>query len=165
MRNHRRGADGNYTLQVPDNIENFPATGDYTLNLGPTSVDYATSDLLANLGHGTLTGSNDVVDSSTQAAIGTLAKRSKIVDRRTLGLSGADGTSITGLGTPATVTTHLTAAQITALSGRGSVVVEFYDPVHKTLVEQNATVDLSAGTVTYKTATLGTYIIALSTAR
>lgn len=157
---------GDYSLQVPTNIGNYPATGGYTLNLGPASTDYNIADLLDNPGHGTLTASNDVVSSTTLSAISELAgKRSSTVDSFTLGLTGADGTPIIGLGSPAVVTVHLTAAQVAALSKKGTPEVDLYDPAQKTLTKQNATFDLTAATVTYAASTLGTYVIARTTGR
>lgn len=152
--------NGDYTLQAPTNIENYPAAGGYTFNLGPISTAYSTADLLDDLGHGTLTASNDAVSSTTLAAVEKLAgNKSRTVDGYTLGLTGADGTSVTELGSPAVVTVHLTAAQVAALSRKGTPEVELYDPVRKTLTKQNATFDLPDATVTYETSTLGTYVI------
>ena len=156
-------SNGNYTLPVPANIDNYPATGDYTMNLGPVSVDYPTADLLANLGDGTLTAGNDTVPSATLTAIGKLAASgSTTADAFRLSLDAADGTTVTSLGTPAPVTVNLTPAQATTLSGTGTPALFYYDPSTNSLTPVSATFDLANATVTYSAATLGTYAIELT---
>lgn len=156
-------SNGNYTLQVPSNIDNYPATGTFTLNLGPVSVEYPTSDLLSNLGHGTLTAGNDKVPSATLSTISGLAgSRAKTVDAFGLSLISADGTTVSSLGSPASVTVNLTPAEVTTLSGKGTPTVFYYDPTTKSLTKVSASFDLAHGTVTYDAGQLGTYAVELT---
>jgi F5/8 type C domain/Glycosyl hydrolases family 43 len=148
-------SNGNYSLQVPSNIDNYPATGTYTTNLGNVSVAFPTADLLTNLGNGALTAANDKTSTATQSAIKSVtAANSKFADSFDLSLTSADGTTIPKLDSPAGVTVQLSAADITSLSGAGTPQMLYYDPATKPLVNMNAVFDLAKGTVSYNTTLL-----------
>lgn len=153
-------SNGNYVLEVPSNIDNFPATGIYTLNLGNVSVALPTSDLLNNLGNGKLTAANNKTSAATQSAIASVTPaNSKVVDSYGLSLTPGDGQPITTLGSPAGVTVQLSSDQITALSSQGTPGLFYYNPATKELVNTNAVFDLGKGTVSYNTTDLGTYVL------
>lgn len=156
-------AAGNYSLQVPSNIDNYPATGTYTFNLGNVSIGVPTRDLLSHLGNGALTVTNGKTTSATQSAIKSVtAANSKFADSFDLTVRSADGTAVGQLDSPAGVTVQLSAADITSLSGAGTPQMLYYDPATKALVNMNAVFDLAKGTVSYNTTRLGTYVLELT---
>jgi len=151
-------SNGDYSLDVPSNIANYPATGNFTLNLGNVSATLPTADLLSDLGHGTLTAVNGKTSSSTLSAITSASKSdSKVAGSFDLGLSSADGTVFNKLGSPAQVTVKLTKDEIAALSGAGTPKLFRYDAATKSLVDTKATIDLAKGTATFNTSTLGSF--------
>jgi hypothetical protein len=156
-------ANGSYSLQVPSYIDNYPATGSYTFNLGDVSIAFPTADLLSHLGNGALTVTNGKTPSATRSAITAITPASsKVADTFDLSLTSADGTSVGQLDSPAGVTVQLSAADITSLSGDGTPAMFYYDPATKTLVNTNAVFDLAKGTVNYNTTRLGTYVLELT---
>jgi len=71
------------------------------------SVDYPTADLLENLGHGTLTASNDRLSSATERGLKARMGRGTLVAAFELGLKGASGPPAGKLRSAAEVTVHL----------------------------------------------------------
>ena len=156
-------SNGNYKLAVPSNIDNYPATGTYTMNLGNVSAGLPIADLLSNLGHGTLTAGNDVTTAATKSAITAITPpNSTVADTYNLDLTSADGTVVHTLDTPAPVTVNLSPADITALSNQGVPALYYYNPSTNALVTTDAVFDLAAGTVTYNATQLGTYVLELT---
>jgi fibronectin type 3 domain-containing protein len=155
-------ANGNYALQVPANIANYPATGDYTLGLGNVAVDFPTADLLSNLGHGTLTATNGKTPADTLTAVTAAAgSDNKVVSTYDLSLAGADGTNVTALDSPAATTVQLTSDQVASLSASGVTPKLFrYDPGTGKLVDAKGTFDLAKGTVSFDLGDFGTYVVA-----
>lgn len=164
------GSDGTTTTtaQIPVGDTNTTTTSNVVVNIGNVSVTAPSSVLSAALGGdptGSLSLSQANSPSATQTAVIQVTANNNEIPVATLDLSlthiTASGitTAVHQLSGSITVTVKLTANQLAQITNVASAHLYYYDPTTGSLTDMNAKFDLTAGTVTFSTSHLSTYVI------
>lgn len=152
---------GSYVYQIPYSIYNFPATSDYTLNLGNVSIQMPISVLFEKQGTGTLTVSQDKTSPETATNITAAAASASQEVAGTFDLNMKN--SVTGavhdLGTAVQVTVHLTPEMLAKLEGKGTPGLYYYDAENNSLSKTDAAFNLNDNTATFTTTHLSTFVV------